>query len=411
MLMKSLYLALLCWFTINHATGYENGVAYEHYQRTEPEQPLSVHIMRVDPHTIDIRLVHAMGFATDREDVLSIAERTHAYAAINGGFFRRGGRYNGCPFGILKIDGLLYSDLFFERTALAWSSQGLHTPDTRGALTKIKTGCVITLGEHTLHIDRINQPREDAEIIVYTPAFRPTTLTHGAGLEIIIDQERIREIRRDTGNAPIPPTGYVISCGPQAIPEFLDTTNETILRELPVTLTYTIEPLEQSRYSSDKELWEKAEFIVGGTPGLILDNRELTAEDMLQELASGKRACITADEVPADFHNLEQSSWLINKRHPRTAVGITADKNWMFVIVDGRNPEISVGMTLPELAHFMKERGCVAALNLGGGGDSTLVIEGVVKNNPSGASTLTYKDTRPRPVSDALCMYLKKQAL
>lgn len=57
-------------------------------------------------------------------------------------------------------------------------------------------------------------------------------------------------------------------------------------------------------------------------------------------------------------------------RHPRTAVGLTADKRLIAVVVDGRFSEAH-GMTTEELATVMHALGCVEAMNLDGGGSST----------------------------------------
>jgi exopolysaccharide biosynthesis protein len=70
-------------------------------------------------------------------------------------------------------------------------------------------------------------------------------------------------------------------------------------------------------------------------------------------------------------------------RHPRTAVGIRADGKLLLVVVDGRQTGWSVGMTLVELANLMKYLGAATAMNMDGGGSSTMVVKGVVKNRPS----------------------------
>lgn len=61
-------------------------------------------------------------------------------------------------------------------------------------------------------------------------------------------------------------------------------------------------------------------------------------------------------------------------RHPRTAVGVTKDKKLLLLVVDGRHPNYSVGMTCHELARVLLEHGAVDAVNLDGGGSSTLVF-------------------------------------
>ena len=61
------------------------------------------------------------------------------------------------------------------------------------------------------------------------------------------------------------------------------------------------------------------------------------------------------------------------------------ESRWQFIIVtvNGRNPGISVGMTLEELAELMIELGAVDAMNLDGGGSTTMVIRDMVLNIPS----------------------------
>ncbi len=74
------------------------------------------------------------------------------------------------------------------------------------------------------------------------------------------------------------------------------------------------------------------------------------------------------------------------RRHPRTAVGITGDRRLLWVTVDGRQPPYSDGMSLAELADLMARLGARDALNLDGGGSTTMVVRGVVVNRPSDAA-------------------------
>ncbi|MBO7519778.1 MAG: phosphodiester glycosidase family protein [Clostridia bacterium] len=68
--------------------------------------------------------------------------------------------------------------------------------------------------------------------------------------------------------------------------------------------------------------------------------------------------------------------------NPRTAIGIIDDLHYVFVVSDGRTNE-SAGLSLYELAEFMKELGVKTAYNFDGGGSSTLVFGGTVINNPT----------------------------
>ena len=79
------------------------------------------------------------------------------------------------------------------------------------------------------------------------------------------------------------------------------------------------------------------------------------------------------------------ASW--NELHPRTAIGIDSASRLVLVVVDGRQDGVSEGMTTPELAEVMLEFGVVDAINLDGGGSSTLVVadpQGRVRNVPVG---------------------------
>jgi Phosphodiester glycosidase len=75
-------------------------------------------------------------------------------------------------------------------------------------------------------------------------------------------------------------------------------------------------------------------------------------------------------------------SGAICSRNPRTSIGLTSDGRIVLVVVDGRQ-QGSVGMSLAELATFMQGLGVDSAMNLDGGGSSTMVIKGHVANSPS----------------------------
>ncbi len=88
---------------------------------------------------------------------------------------------------------------------------------------------------------------------------------------------------------------------------------------------------------------------------------------------------------------------------PRTSIGLSKDNKTLIIfVVDGRRPSWSVGYSLPELADQMIALGCDNAINLDGGGSSTLVErtgnEYKVVNLPSDGSTLPIPLSLERPV-------------
>ena len=73
----------------------------------------------------------------------------------------------------------------------------------------------------------------------------------------------------------------------------------------------------------------------------------------------------------------------INDKHPRSAMGYTADGKLIFLIIEGRFPGKAEGATLTQEAQMLKQVGCVEALNLDGGGSSCLLINGKQTITPS----------------------------
>ena len=86
-------------------------------------------------------------------------------------------------------------------------------------------------------------------------------------------------------------------------------------------------------------------------------------------------------------------------RHPRSGIGLTEDGKVLLVTVDGRKPRRSTGMTLVGFAKLFKSLGASWALNLDGGGSTTMVVRGRVVNRPS--------DGRERRVGSALMVTME----
>jgi exopolysaccharide biosynthesis protein len=110
--------------------------------------------------------------------------------------------------------------------------------------------------------------------------------------------------------------------------------------------------------------------------------------------------------VVRDGHAITFTNAFATLRHPRTAAGIDASGTELtLLVVDGRQPELSIGMTLAELSEEMIREGCAAAINLDGGGSTTLVYRDAknkkveVVNSPS--------DTKERSVADVLGVMVK----
>ena len=139
-----------------------------------------------------------------------------------------------------------------------------------------------------------------------------------------------------------------------------------IVRTREGTATYT--PL----LGTSADDWARAPHAVSGAGLLLLDGRELN-----------------------DWFIEQVSEGFDTTRHPRTMIGVDGDGAIWLVTVDGRNPFLSVGMTFVELQRLARRLGLRSALNLDGGGSTTMWVAGEIVNHPSDPAG-------PRPVSDAI---------
>jgi exopolysaccharide biosynthesis protein len=131
------------------------------------------------------------------------------------------------------------------------------------------------------------------------------------------------------------------------------------------------------RLGSAAKDWARATGAVSGAGLLLLNGRELTDW--------------TEERITAGFDTA---------RHPRTMIGEGGGAIWL-VTIDGRQPTLSLGMTFAEMKRLARRLGMRSALNLDGGGSTTMVVNGSVVNHPSDAAG-------PRAVSDAVLVLPRK---
>jgi len=98
----------------------------------------------------------------------------------------------------------------------------------------------------------------------------------------------------------------------------------------------------------------------------------------------------------------------IQKRHPRTAVGLSQDRQKLYwVVVDGRQPNYSEGATVNELAQILVNAGAYDAINLDGGGSSTLVMDENGTASILNSPIQSRMPARERPIANHLGLYAK----
>lgn len=319
-----------------------------------------IHALIVDPRLVRLQLGIAMDEVVGSELTSSLATRHGALAAINGGYFRTTGVYRGEQVGTLILQGRVLSEPVRGRVSLAMREAGRQI---EAAIVNVTLKAELRVNrQQSLAINGFNRPREKDELIVFTPEFHRTTLTAPDGVEAIVRRGRVVAVRAAQGSQTIPPDGLVLSAHGAAQAWLLANAKRGARIELKTTI------------GAEPTLSFQPDFILGGGPRLLTGGKSTIESEAAHYAASFFAA-----------------------RHPRTALGWRGDGKLVLVTVDGRQPQKSVGMTIAELANLMRELDCVEALNLDGGGSTTMVIRNKVVNSPSDA-------TGERAVSDALLL-------
>ncbi len=349
-----------------------DGLTYEH---VVTEVPQSIHILRVDPTKLAIIPARALDDTLGRESVSSLCTRHGAVAGINAGFFEIGGTFDGLPSGILKIQNEWYFLPTKPRAALGWKNEGQAV-----LIDRLLASCSVRVGEKTIPIDGLNRPRKPGEKILYSSCFHRTTLTSPEGVEVAIQNNKVQQITSQKGSALLPENGWVLSLANPIDP----TISSLFSIDSSVSISLTPLPQGSPSYTTSAD-WAAMDHIVGGTPVLVQNGKVIT-----------------------DFSTEKTRLPFLTDRYARTAIGILKNKQWIFVVVDGRQPDLSVGMTMNELAEFMVNLGCIEAMNFDGGGSSTMVIGQKIINNPYGDEDEDEGKKSVRRVSDAILILEKK---
>ncbi|TVQ98153.1 MAG: phosphodiester glycosidase family protein [Deltaproteobacteria bacterium] len=137
-------------------------------------------------------------------------------------------------------------------------------------------------------------------------------------------------------------------------------------------------------YSPFRPNWRQAFVITDDGDAMIVEH------DQAEDVGHGTnppvhvvQAVGTNERILRDGVNT--ATW--DELHPRTAIGVTTDGLVVFLVADGRQERVSEGLTTPEVADILLEFGVTDAINMDGGGSSTLVVaddEARVVNRPVG---------------------------
>jgi hypothetical protein len=359
--------------------------------------PWVVHVLRVDPDRFDGEAAPELAteFVPEREPLTSISARTGALAAINGGYFVIGAN-DGTPgdlAGISVLDGDFVSEAVDGRTSLvlpegdgegsdvtalsdslsARSSDGAtRTVDGLNRKPGLIRGCGGDGGD-----EPTERPKHDftctdgSELILFTPLFGASTEPGGDGAEAMLDASgRVIAVREGRGST-IPPGGSVLSGTGEAAGWLRAHAEEGERVRVRTEVGAGGRPLPRGT------------GVVNGGPRLLEDG-----EEEITAYAEG-------------FHWPENPEFYYRfgvRRNPRTLAGTTPGGDLLLVAVDGRQPGYSVGASFEESAGIMASLGADEAVNLDGGGSTTMTVDGRLVNRPSDAGNVE------RPIGDAVVL-------
>ncbi|MDR3707989.1 MAG: phosphodiester glycosidase family protein [Capsulimonadaceae bacterium] len=365
---------------------------------------LNVPGVRIDAAITGGSITSGTGNASNgRDTVRALVERTTAIAGVNADYF--GG--TGDPLGL----GISQSELYSEPWTTARAAFGLDASGRSPFFSVLSySGDLSVEGKPgRVAVNAIDRPLTRADrpdLVVYSQLYGPTSGARPGAMEVVVKGVNlpIQPNKLIVGTVDsvcpasnvqttIPDDGLVIAATSHgAAGDFLRTLSPgDVIHFIAAIAPYAdlsdasrlamstaaASAASTSRSSSlnrNALLWGNASTGVGGGPKLLTNGRidiDAAAEGFDDGFAEGP--------------------------HPRTAVGATQDGKVLLVTVEGK-PGVSAGVSLLDLAGILLRFGAVNAINLDGGGSTTMAIRGLTVNYPN-------QGTGERRVADALLVH------
>lgn len=353
--------------------------------------PWQVRVLTVDPRRFSGSLVASYGPDLERRETTSaLALAAGATAATNAGYFVLDPKSGapGDPAGVGVYDGRLLSETVGRRPALVLDD------DARGtSVQRLRWSGSVTARGRRLVLDGIDRkpglirncggtaddlptarPRhdvtctDDEELVVYTREYGATTPV-GPGAEVVLDRRsRVVAVRSARGVA--------LAAGQRSV----QATGDLVPRLTRLARLGQRLQVRTGLQGSGHRLIRPGSgtSVVNGGPELVRDGRVHVTPQ-----ADG-----FVQPSPSIYYGFSQ------QRNPRTFAGVDAAGRTLIATVDGRSLT-SLGTSVVETAALAQALGMRDALNLDGGGSTTMVTGGQVVSDPSDA-------TGERPVGDAL---------
>lgn len=348
-------LALTKLYETSESQVINSGTNLTKYKRLTDKGWLSINIIDVDLNddntTVSV-LTSANGLQTFQNVKTMLTNNKNCIAAINADFFT-GKTSKGNSIGMTIKDGEMLTSTYSENEVKDVLASFVLDEDNnvlfdyfsnKITLKNLKNDECILIGEINKWSSNYEYP------VLYTKEWGDYSLGSTSELvltELVVKNNKIIEVRYNEPAVEIPENGFVVS-----------------------TLGKTAEVISNS-------------YKVGSKVELNID-MEIDIEKVKTAVSGG--TLLVKDGTVATFtHNISGSN-------PRTAIGVSKDGETLYLItVDGRQAT-SIGVSQTELAEILVEKGIYTAMNLDGGGSTTMVVKELgdstptVENSPSDGS-------------------------
>lgn len=323
------------FFTIYDITETEKlseGITYEHIEKLSSKGWININVVRanLDNKYTSVKPIYSNDGISNRDNLSDLLNDSKAIAGINGDFFYTS--YKSFPMGTLIDDGVVISSPntpSYEYPTITRSNDGdidisIWEPNIY----------LETKNKDTFYVAAVNKTGAfKGEIIVLNKSWGKKSIGSTSDrqlVEIVVDKNKVKDIRINKPATSIPSKGYVIICSISRKDELLSAFKKGTQVDL--------------NFEFDFEL-KDIDWAAGGVNYLVKDG---------------------------EFY---KSNTSISGRHPRTAIGFNEDKTEMILVtIDGRNKDYT-GVTQEELANIMMELGSYEAVNMDGGGSTTMGVD------------------------------------
>jgi exopolysaccharide biosynthesis protein len=348
-----------------------SGVTLQNIKRFTINGWVDINVLYIDMSNkyVDIDVLTNPDDLKTLATVKSLAYAKNAVASINASFFDSAGNGTGYPIGPLVQSGkIINASNYFNKNSNNFSSFSIE--NNRNILYNYWRSEITIKNSkgQSVNIERYNSISTGKYSNLAVVDCYWGNITPGVSeqcpdpVEMVVINNNVVQIRKSMPGVTIPENGYVL-------------------------------------VTSQKE-WEKISGIFKTGEKAEMNITTVPAWENMKMSVSGGSILVKDGAIPSTF---SFGPSYISDINPRTAIGSTMNGSKIILVtVDGRQNS-SIGMTQTEIAELMLELGCYNALNLDGGGSSTMVVrkpgieELIVVNNPS--------DGSPRALSTAIGVF------